>query len=166
MGCPRAWAAPVARVGAAPLPDALDVGGAGEVLAVAWLLEPAVLAGGFARPLTRGCGAVALARGAPRVGSKKGPTMLALPCGAWTSHRPASPQAHDHGIGGWKEENGRRSKQTEEGDNYSLWGRRRNGLTNNFTLAVYIQFLVAADRARILLIARSPMRMLMGLSPS
>ena len=26
-----------------------------------------------------------------------------------------------------------------------MWGRRRNGLTNNFTLAVYMQFLVAAD---------------------
>ena len=26
-----------------------------------------------------------------------------------------------------------------------MWGRRRNGLTDNFTLAVYVQFLVAAD---------------------
>jgi hypothetical protein len=26
-----------------------------------------------------------------------------------------------------------------------MWGRRRNGLTDNFTLAVYMQFLVAAD---------------------
>ncbi len=26
-----------------------------------------------------------------------------------------------------------------------MWGRRRDGLTNNFTLAVYMQFLVAAD---------------------
>src|SRR5438552_18861390 len=40
----------------------------------------------------------------------------------------------------------RRSKKTEEGDNYLMWGRRRHGLTNNFTLAVYMQFLVAADR--------------------
>jgi len=40
----------------------------------------------------------------------------------------------------------RRSKQTEEGDKYHMWGRRRDGLTNNFTLAVYMQFLVAADR--------------------
>jgi hypothetical protein len=39
----------------------------------------------------------------------------------------------------------RRSKQTEEGDKYHMWGRRRDGLTNNFTLAVYMQFLVAAD---------------------
>jgi hypothetical protein len=41
----------------------------------------------------------------------------------------------------------RRSKKTEEGDKYHMWGRRRNGLTDNFTLAVYIQFLVAADNA-------------------
>ena len=26
-----------------------------------------------------------------------------------------------------------------------MWGRRRHGLTNHFTLAVYMQFLVAAD---------------------
>ena len=30
-----------------------------------------------------------------------------------------------------------------------MWGRRRNGLTNNFTPAVYVQFLVAADRRRV-----------------
>jgi hypothetical protein len=29
-----------------------------------------------------------------------------------------------------------------------MWGRRRNGLTDNFTLAVYMQFLVAADSQR------------------
>jgi hypothetical protein len=39
----------------------------------------------------------------------------------------------------------RRSKNTEEGDNYSLWGRRRNGLANNFIPTIYMQFLVAAD---------------------
>src|SRR5207245_5484976 len=40
----------------------------------------------------------------------------------------------------------RRAKQTEQGDKYYRWGRRRHGLTNNFTLAVYMQFLVAADK--------------------
>jgi hypothetical protein len=64
------------------------------------------LTGGFARLSTRGRGAVALALGAPQVGRKEGPTMLALPCGAWMSHGPASPQAHEQGIGAWKEENG------------------------------------------------------------
>src|SRR5262252_9476517 len=39
----------------------------------------------------------------------------------------------------------RRSKKTEEGDKHLLWGRRRNSLTDNFTLAVYMRFLVAAD---------------------
>ena len=40
----------------------------------------------------------------------------------------------------------RRSKNTEERDKYYLWGRRRNGLTDNFTLTIYMQFLVAADK--------------------
>src|SRR5215471_3448901 len=39
----------------------------------------------------------------------------------------------------------RRSKKTEEGDKHLRWGRRRNSLTDNFTLAVYMRFLVAAD---------------------
>jgi len=39
----------------------------------------------------------------------------------------------------------RRAKNTEEGDKYLWWGRKRNGRTDNFTLAVYMQFLVAAD---------------------
>jgi hypothetical protein len=38
-----------------------------------------------------------------------------------------------------------RSKNTAEGDKYHMWGRRRDSLTNNCTLAVYMQFLVAAD---------------------
>jgi len=28
---------------------------------------------------------------------------------------------------------------------YLLWGRRRNGRTDHFTLAVYMQFLIVAD---------------------
>jgi hypothetical protein len=40
----------------------------------------------------------------------------------------------------------RRSKKTEEGDKHLLWGRRRHSLTANFTLAVYMRFLVAADK--------------------
>ena len=43
----------------------------------------------------------------------------------------------------------RRSKNTEERDKYYLWGRRRNGLTDNFTLTIYMQFLVAADSKRL-----------------
>ena len=85
-------------MGSAPLPDALDVGGAGAIIAVAWLVEPAVLAGGFARRPALGLGAVTLAPSATRVGIKDGLTVLALPCGKWTSHGPASPQVNDRKI--------------------------------------------------------------------
>jgi hypothetical protein len=81
------------------------MGRAGEVIAVAWLLEPAVLPGGLARLPARGLGAVALALSATRVGSKEGLTVLALPFGEWTSHWPISPQANDRKIGVRKEEN-------------------------------------------------------------
>jgi hypothetical protein len=93
-------------VGSAPLPDALDVGGACEGIAVAWLLSPAVWAGGFPHLAALGLGAGALAPGATRVGSKEGLTVLALTLGEWTSHWPASPQTNDQGIGAWKKENG------------------------------------------------------------
>ena len=33
----------------------------------------------------------------------------------------------------------------KKGINITWWGRRRNGLTDNFTLTIYMQFLVAAD---------------------
>ena len=82
------------------------MGRAAEVITVGGLLQPTALAGRFAGPSARGLRAVALAPGATRVGSKEGLTVLALAFGSWTSHRPASPQAHDQGIGGWKEANG------------------------------------------------------------
>ena len=85
-------------MGSAPLPDALDVGGACEVIAVAWLGEPAVLAGGFARLPALGLGAVALAPSATRVGIKEGLTVLALAFREWTYHWPASPQVNDRKI--------------------------------------------------------------------
>jgi hypothetical protein len=112
------------------------------------------LAGGFAGVAARGLGAVALASGAARVGNKEGLTVLTLTLTRWTSHGPASPQANDQGVGARKEENNeeksapKKSKKTEEGDKYLIWGRRRNGRTDNFTLAVYMQFLVAADMQR------------------
>ena len=104
LGSPRALASPGARVGSAPLPDTLDVGGACAVSAVAWLLEPAGLAGGVPRLAALGLGAVALAPGATRVGSNEGLPVLALTLGEWTSHGPASPPAHAQGIGAWKKE--------------------------------------------------------------
>jgi len=101
----------------APLPDALDLGGAGEVIAVAGLLEPAALARRLAGLAARGLGAVALAPDVARVRHKEGPTVLTLALGAWTSHEPVSPQAHDLQNAAEKEENGEqksRPKHLEE----------------------------------------------------
>jgi hypothetical protein len=129
-------------VGFAPLPDTLDMERAAEIIPVVRLVLPPALAGGLAGLAARGRGAVALAPGTTRVGSKEGLTVLALTFGEWRSHWPASPQANDRKIGAWKEESGeekvsrRRSKKTEEGDKYQMWGRRRNGLTDNFNLTV------------------------------
>ena len=126
----------------APLPDALDMGGAGEVIAVAGLLEPAVLARSFARLTARGLGAVALAPGAARVRRKEGLTVLALALGVWTSHEPASPQAHDLQSVAETEENGgenvgrRTAKKMEEGEKYAMWRRRWHSLQDQFTLTV------------------------------
>jgi hypothetical protein len=113
-------------MGAAPLPDALDVGGAGEVIAVAGLLEPAALARRLAGLAARGLGAVALALDVARVRCKEGPTVLALALGAWTSHEPVSPQAHDLQSAAETEETGSTkagrstSKKTEEGEKYAI----------------------------------------------
>jgi hypothetical protein len=114
-------------------------------------VEPTALAGGLAGLLARGHGAVALALGATRVGRKEGLTMLALACGTWTSHWPASPQANHRKIRAWKEENSeekagqRRVQKTEEGDKYHIRGRRRNSLIDNFNRTVYSQFQDTAE---------------------
>jgi len=83
---------------------------AGEVIAVGGLVAPAPLAGGLARLATRRRGAVALAPSAPGIGRKEGLTVLALALPEWTSHGPASPQAHDQGSSVWKEENGQEKR--------------------------------------------------------
>src|SRR5215471_13216061 len=57
----------------------------------------------------------------------------------------------------------RRSKKTEEGDKHLLWGRRRNSLTDNFTLAVYMRFLVAADTRKSFRLSRPRRGMIMAL---
>jgi len=118
------------------------MGRVAEIIPVVRLLMPTALAGGLAGLAARGLGAVALAPGAARVGIKKGLTVLALAFREWTSHWPASPQANDRKIGAGrkktvrKKASRRRSKKTEEGDKYPMWGRRRNGLTDNFNLTV------------------------------
>jgi len=78
--------APVAWMSWTPRSDALDVRGTGDVITVARLLEPAVLAGSFAGLATLGGGAVALPSGAARVGHKESLTMLTLTLGDWTCH--------------------------------------------------------------------------------
>jgi hypothetical protein len=98
-------------------------------------LPPTALAGRFAGPAARGCGAVALPPRTARVGSKEGLTVLALTFGAWTSHGPVSPQAHDRKIVMRKEANReektgrRRAKKTDERDKYHMGGRRRPAST-------------------------------------
>jgi hypothetical protein len=93
-------------MGFAPLPDALDMSRVAEIIPVVRFVMPTALAGGLAGLAARRLGAVALASGAARVGSKEGLTVLALAFRKWTSHWPASPQANDRGIRVWKEENG------------------------------------------------------------
>ena len=142
---------PVARVGLAPLPDALNVGGACEVIAVRWLVQPAALAGGFAGLAALELGAIALAPSAAGGGGKEDLTVLTLALAQWTSHWPASPQVNDRHIAAQEEEpgeeNGRgsRAKKTEERDESRVLGRRRNGLTYSFTLATCVQFQDTAD---------------------
>ena len=113
MGYLSALAAPVARVGFAPLPDALDLGRPAEIIPVVRFLMPTALAGGFAGLAARGLGTVALALGAARVGLKEGLTVLTLAFREWTFHWPASPQANDQGIGAWKEENGEAKSESK-----------------------------------------------------
>lgn len=81
-------------MGFAPLPDALDLGRACAVSAVCGLVEPAPWAGSLAGLSARGLGTVTLAPDAAWVRIKKGLTVLTRAFGAWTSHEPASPQAH------------------------------------------------------------------------
>jgi len=100
-------------VGFAPLPDALDLGRAAEIITVGRFAQPTTLAGGLAGLAARGLGAVALASGAARVGSKEGLTVLTFAFREWTFHWPASPQANDQGMGVWKEENGEEKKRVE-----------------------------------------------------
>jgi hypothetical protein len=65
-------------MGVAPLPDALDMSRVAEIIPVVRFVMPTALAGGLAGLAARGLGAVALAPGAARVGSKEGLTVLAL----------------------------------------------------------------------------------------
>ncbi len=126
----RDLASPIPRVGLAPLPDALDMGGTTEVITVVGLLQPTAVTGRFAGLAARWRRTVVLAPGAARVRIKEGLTVLTLALGEWTSHWPASPQANDLQIVAWKEENGeeqagrRRSKKIEEADKYPIFWKK------------------------------------------
>jgi hypothetical protein len=78
--------------------------------------------------------------------------VLTLALSEVTYHWPESPQVNDRRVAAWREENTEENgkpktaeENGEETDKYHMWGRRRNGLHDNFNLAVYVQFLVAAD---------------------
>ena len=117
LGGPSALASPVARMGFAPLPDALDMRRGAERIPVVRFVMPTAWAGGLAGLAARGLGAGALAPGAARVGIKEGLTVLARALRECTAHGPASPQAHERKIGAWKEANGEEKsapKQIEE----------------------------------------------------
>jgi hypothetical protein len=98
--------APVARVSLAPLPDALDLGRAAEIIPVLGLLMPPALAGRLAGLAAHRLGTVALVPDVAWIRRKEGPTVLALPFGGWTSHELVSPQAHELQIAAETEENG------------------------------------------------------------
>jgi len=115
------------------------MGGAFEVIAVVGLLLPAALAVGFAGLAALGLSAIALSPGAAWIGIKEGFTVLTLAFGEWTSHWPASPQVNDRKIAAWREENAGRRRRKKTGKkrmNLQFWGRRRNGLNDNFNWAV------------------------------
>jgi len=115
------------------------MGGAFEVIAVVGVLLPAALAVGFAGLAALGLRAIALSPGAAWIGIKEGLTVLTLAFGEWTSHWPASPQVNDRKIAAWREENAgrrRRKKMGKKRINIQFWGRRRNGLNDNFNWAV------------------------------
>jgi hypothetical protein len=85
------------------------MGRAAKVIAVVRFAEPTALAGSLAGLSARRLGTVVLALGAARVRIKEGPTVLALAFAAWTSHEPASPQAHNLQIAAETEEHGAKS---------------------------------------------------------
>lgn len=135
-----------------PLPDALDILFAFEVIKIVGFLPPASLTLGFADVAALGLGAVVLASDIAVIGMKEAFTVKTFTLANWVCHRPGSPPAYDAEMAVGKEENrqekrdeekaGRRSKQ---GINIKGEGRRRNGLIYNFKLATGVLFLVAAD---------------------
>ena len=95
MRCLGGLTAPVAWMGLSPLPHALDMVGAFEVITVGGFVSPLELAGLFAGFAALGLGTVALAPGAAGVGIKEHLTVSTFMLASWTSHWPVSPQVND-----------------------------------------------------------------------
>ena len=131
-----------------PLPDALDILLAFEVVEVVGFLPPASLTLGFADVTALGLGAVALAPDVTMVRIKEPFTVQTFTFSSGVCHRPESPLAYDAKMVGGKEENrdeeetGRRSKKEIDIKGEK---RKRNGLIYNFKLATGELFQVAAD---------------------
>ena len=136
-----------------PLPDALDMHVAFEVIKIVGLLPPASLTLGFADVAALGLGAVALAPDIAVIGMKEAFTVQTFTLSGWICHRSGSPPAYDAKMAVRKEENRQEKRDEEEAGRRSKKGidikgegRRRNGLIYNFKLATGVLFLVAADR--------------------
>jgi len=136
----------------APLPHPFHMGKAAEVVLVFGFAQPTPLTSGFAGLSTWWLRTVVLAPNVAGVRIKECLTVLTLALSEVTYHWPESPQVNDRRVAAWREENTEEKgkpktaeENGEETDKYHMWGRRRNGLHDNFNLAVYVQFLVAAD---------------------
>jgi hypothetical protein len=136
----------------APLSHPFHMGRAAEVVLVFGFAQPTPLAGGFAGLSTWRLRTGVLAPTIAGVRSKEYLTVLTRALSDVTSHWPESPQVNDRRVVAWREENTEEKGEPktaeedgEETEKYPMWGRRRNGLHDNFNLAVYVQFLVAAD---------------------
>ena len=136
----------------APLPHPFHMGRAAEVVVVFGCAQPTPLAGGFAGLSTWRLRTGVLAPNIAGVRSKKDLAVLTLALSEVMSHWPESPQVNDRRVVAWREENTEEKGEPktaeedgEETDKYHMWGRRRNGLHDNFNLAVYVQFQVTAD---------------------
>jgi hypothetical protein len=77
-------------MGLSPLPDALDVVGTSEVIAVAWLAQPAALTVGLAGPAALGSRTEKVATGIMPVGREEFCAAAALASGRRGTHRPPS----------------------------------------------------------------------------
>jgi hypothetical protein len=84
---------PVARVALAPRLDSADLIGTAEVIAIAVLAQPALLAGGFAGLLAHGLGTVTLPAFGPWIRKEEEAATAAFASGQRTAHRAPDPES-------------------------------------------------------------------------